>query len=75
MIQSWQWIISDPKICGGEPCVKGTRIAVHLLLDHIAAGNSFADLLKAYPQISKPAIQEALEYASHTVRQGIPPLR
>lgn len=75
MTQSWQWIVSDPKICGGEPCIKGTRIAVHLVLDHIAAGDTFDDLLKAYPQISKPAIQEALEYASQAVREEILPLR
>lgn len=75
MTQRWKWIASNPKICGGEPCVKGTRIPVHLLLDHIAAGDSFDDLLKAFPQLSKPAIKEAVEYASHAVREEILPLR
>ncbi|MEE9214520.1 MAG: DUF433 domain-containing protein [Thermodesulfobacteriota bacterium] len=31
-------IVSDPKVCGGEPCIKGTRIPVHVILSHIAAG-------------------------------------
>ena len=75
MIQSWKWIVSNPKICGGEPCIKGTRVAVHLVLDHIAAGDSFDDILKAYPQLSRPAIQEAVEYASLAVQQEILPLR
>ena len=75
MTQRWKWIASDSKICGGEPCIKGTRIPVHLVLDHIAAGDSFENILKAYPQLSKPAIQEAVEYASLAVREEILPLR
>lgn len=75
MTHRWKWIASDPKICGGEPCIKGTRIAVHLVLDHLAAGDSFDGILKAYPQITKPALQEAVEYASLAVREEILPLR
>ncbi len=75
MTQTWKWIVSNPKICGGEPCIKGTRIPVHLLLDHLAAGDSFDDILKAYPQLTKVAVQEAIEYASLAVREEILPLR
>ena len=75
MTQTWKWIASNPKICGGEPCVKGTRVAIHLLLDHLAAGDSIDDILKAYPQLTKAAVQEAIEYASLAVREEILPLR
>ena len=34
-------IVSDPKICSGKPCIKGTRIPVHITLDLLAAGESF----------------------------------
>lgn len=74
MTQTWKWIASNPKICGGEPCIKGTRVPVHLVLDHLAAGDSFDDILKAYPQLSRPAVQEAVEYASLAVREEILPL-
>ncbi|MBI4063268.1 MAG: DUF433 domain-containing protein [Elusimicrobia bacterium] len=70
----WKWIVSDPKICGGEPCVKGTRVPIHLILDHLAAGDSFEEILKAYPQIKKPAIQEAVQYASLAVQEEILPV-
>ncbi len=30
-------IVSNPQVCGGEPCIKGTRIPVHVILSHIAA--------------------------------------
>lgn len=75
MTQSWKWIVSNPKVCGGEPCIKGTRVPIHLVLDSIAAGDSFDDILKAYPQLSRGAIQEAVEYASLAVQQEILPLR
>ena len=28
-------IVSDPKICGGEPCIKATRVPVHIILSHL----------------------------------------
>jgi len=31
-------IVSDPKICSGKPCIKRTRIPVHIILDLLAAG-------------------------------------
>lgn len=34
-------IVSDAKICSGKPCIKGTRIPVHIVLDLLAAGESF----------------------------------
>lgn len=74
MTQTWKWIASNHKICGGEPCIKGTRVPIHLLLDYIAAGDSFTEILKAYPRITKAAIQEAVEYASLAVREEILPL-
>ena len=36
----------------GKPCVKGTRILVYLLLEKMAAGETFEQLLAAYPQLS-----------------------
>jgi uncharacterized protein (DUF433 family) len=34
-------ITSDPKVCSGKPCIKGTRIPVHLILDLLAAGEDY----------------------------------
>ncbi|MDO8744643.1 MAG: DUF433 domain-containing protein [Candidatus Brocadiaceae bacterium] len=40
-------IVIDPKICSGKPCIKGTRIPVHIILDLLAAGEDF-DGIKKY---------------------------
>ncbi len=53
-------ISSDPKIMFGKPCIKGTRIPVDLILEKIAHGISFSDLLEAYPRIEVEDIQACL---------------
>ena len=45
-------IVSDPNICGGEPCVKGTRIPVHIILSHLAVGENYETILKNFPRLN-----------------------
>lgn len=59
-----QRIISDLNICGGEPCIAGTRIPVHVILSHLAAGDDYEIILKNFPRIIMEDIQACLEYAS-----------
>lgn len=58
-------IASDPHVCGGEPCIKGTRIPVRVILSHIAAGEDYSTILKHFPRIQKEDIIACLEYASY----------
>jgi len=60
-----QRVISDPHICGGEPCIKGTRIPVHIILSHLAAGDDFETVLKNFPRLSLADIRACMEYASY----------
>ena len=57
-------ITIDPEICGGEPCIKGTRIPVHIILSHLAAGEDYDTILKNFPRITRDDILACLEYAS-----------
>ena len=42
-------ISADAAVMMGKPCIKGTRIAVELILRKLGAGRSFADILDALP--------------------------
>jgi len=64
MSTSIERIVSDPKICSGKPCIKGTRIPVHIILDLLAAGENFDGIKKAYPNIIEEDISACLSYAS-----------
>jgi uncharacterized protein (DUF433 family) len=57
-------IVSDPKICSGKPCIKGTRIPAHIILDLLAAGEDFEGIKRAYPNINDEDIRACLSYAS-----------
>jgi|GEM_PF-2393129 len=57
----------NPRVCGGQPVVKGTRIPVVALLEQLTAGESWDSLLHAYPELARADIQAALDYARQAV--------
>ncbi len=57
----WHTYISvDPEIHHGEPCIKGTRIPVSIIVGSVADGISFDEIIDAYPQLKKESVQAAL---------------
>jgi uncharacterized protein (DUF433 family) len=64
-------IESNPEIMFGKPVIKGTRVPVDLLLDKLSLGESFQDLLAAYPRIKMQDILAALAYASDAVKNDL----
>lgn len=58
----------DPKVMGGKPCIRGTRITVEVLLDHLASGESMADVLEGYPPLTEEDVRAALAYAADHLR-------
>jgi uncharacterized protein (DUF433 family) len=57
----------DPRVCGGKPVIKGTRIPVAIVLEQLAAGESWDAVLAGYPEISRQDIQEVLLYAKASI--------
>lgn len=52
----------NPKVMMGKPVIRGTRIPVELILRKLGEGSSEADLLEAYPRLTKADIQAAIGY-------------
>ncbi len=61
----------DPNVCFGRPCIKGTRIWVSLILDCLASGESEADFLARYPQLTRADVLAALAYAAELARDRV----
>jgi uncharacterized protein (DUF433 family) len=57
----------NPRVCNGKPVIKGTRVPVSVILEQIAQGESWDDLLKGYPELNKEDIKAALLYASASI--------
>jgi uncharacterized protein (DUF433 family) len=67
-MQQWRdYIALDPAILVGKPVVKGTRVSVEQILDHLAAGWSFEDVTDNYPGVALDAIRACLAYAKEAV--------
>jgi len=59
----------SPRRCGGTPVIKGTRIPVAVILDQLAAGESWDCLLQGYPGLLREDIQAAILFAKASVEQ------
>jgi uncharacterized protein (DUF433 family) len=57
-------IVVNPKIMGGKPAVKGTRMTVEHLLKLLSQGWTIDDILKDYPHLSKEDVSAVLLYAA-----------
>jgi uncharacterized protein (DUF433 family) len=57
----------NPRVCNGKPVIRGTRIPVSVILDQIANGDSWDNIILGYPEINKEDIQAAILYASSLI--------
>jgi uncharacterized protein (DUF433 family) len=66
-----QLIVSDPKVMMGKPVVAGTRITVELILEKLAEGETFEQILDAYPRLTREAVLAALAFAAQALRTDV----
>ena len=57
----------NPAVMLGKPIIRGTRIPVELILRKLADGLTEADLLDAFPRLTRKDIQAALAYAADSL--------
>jgi uncharacterized protein (DUF433 family) len=67
-------ITIDPEVCGGKPCLRGTRIWVSLVLDFLADGMTEAELLAEYPQLAREDVLAAIAYGAEVARERVIPV-
>ena len=59
----------DSEVMGGQPCIRGLRIPVSLIVRLVAHGKTGKEILADYPELEEKDIEQALEYASWTVSE------
>ena len=64
-------IVSDVTICGGEPCIKNTRIPARVILSHLAAGDAIEQVLRDFPNLAEADVRACLEYASYLATEHV----
>jgi uncharacterized protein (DUF433 family) len=62
-------ITADPAVLVGKPVVRGTRLAVEFVLELIAAGWSFDDMVANYPGLTVEDIRACVAYAKDVLAE------
>jgi len=64
-------IVVNPKICLGQPTIRGTRITISVILKMLAGGKTVQDVLEAYPELEPEDVYQAIKYAAWIVSDQI----
>lgn len=64
----------NPAVCGGKPCIRGTRIWISLILDLLAAGMAEAEVRAEYPALTHEDILAAIAYGAEAARERVIPI-
>ena len=71
MNTSIERITSNPKQCGGKPCIRGMRIRVVDVLDLIEAGLTYNQILEELPDLEIEDIRACLSFAKQRVNHPV----
>jgi uncharacterized protein (DUF433 family) len=61
----------DPGVCGGKPCIRGTRIHIAIILDALAEGLTPEEVVDHYPSLEVDDIRAAEAYAAELARENV----
>ncbi len=64
-------VVIDPEVHHGDPCIKGTRIPVSIIVGSIADGMTIERVCAGYRQLTRDDVRAALAYAAEVFRQEV----
>lgn len=65
-MSDFERITFDHTILGGKACIRGLRISVSLIVNLVASGMTFAEIIDEYPDLEIEDIKQSLQYAART---------
>ena len=66
-----EYIVSDKEVLLGKPTVKGTRISVEHIIEVLAQGWSYAQILENYPRLTNESLQAVFSYLQECMNDGL----
>jgi uncharacterized protein (DUF433 family) len=61
-------ITIDPEVCHGKPVIRHLRYPVESLLEYLAGGDTFEDLLTEFPDLERDDLRACLEFAAESLK-------
>lgn len=68
-------ITMNEKVFGGQPCIRGLRIPVSLIVKLVASGLTFKEIIEEYPELEEEDIKQSLEFAAFLTTEKTIPLK
>lgn len=62
----------NPKIAGGQPVLRGTRVPLRTVLASLAEGASFEEVLKNFPTLTAEHLRAAVAFAASSAQEDLP---
>ena len=66
------YIVQDPKICGGEPVIRDTRVTLRTVLASLAEGATVSEVLADFPSLTKDGVRAAIAFAAASAVEDLP---
>jgi len=66
------FLIRDPKICGGQLTVKGTRVTVRTVLASLAEGAGEDEILVDFPTLTRESVRAVIAFAAASAEDDLP---
>jgi len=67
-----QHITRNPKICGGEPIIRGTRITLRTVLASLAEGATVDEILADFPTLKEADVRAVIAFAAASAQDDVP---
>jgi uncharacterized protein (DUF433 family) len=67
-----EYIVRDPKIAGGAPVIKGTRVPARTIFASLAAGDRPEVILASFPTVTEEALWALIAFAAASAEEDLP---
>ncbi len=65
-------IVRNPRICGGQPVFRGTRVPLRTVLASLAEGDTIEDILADFPTLTEQDVRAAIAFAAASTEEDLP---
>lgn len=72
MVDYTKFIVTDPKVCGGVPVIRGTRVTLRTILASLAEGAAVHEILGDFPTLTEEAVRAVIAFAAVSAEEDLP---
>lgn len=64
--------VRDPRVCGGEAVIKGTRVTLRTVLASLAEGATMEEIVADYPSLTEEDVRSVIAFAAASAEEDLP---